>query len=63
MSGGVVGFGGVVYIDGHRLNPDPRKCSHSNDDVCPTCDFDRYYANKYGEACPWSKADQQRGES
>lgn len=31
-------------------------CSHRNDDACPTCDFDRYYANKYPNECPWAEA-------
>lgn len=26
-----------------RWYADPRKCSHSNDDACPTCDHDGYY--------------------
>lgn len=33
----------------------PRDCSHANDHVCPTCDFDRYYANTYPD-CPWRKS-------
>lgn len=35
-----------------RWHKDSRTCSHSNDDVCPTCDFDRYYASTYA-SCPW----------
>lgn len=27
-------------------------CSHMNDQACPTCDFDRYYAHTYPD-CPW----------
>jgi|SRR5690606_20950021 len=57
MSAPYKGAGGVVYIDGLRLHPDPRQCSHSNDDVCPTCDFDGYYESKYGEDCPWYQGD------
>lgn len=30
----------------------PRSCLHENDHVCPTCDFDGYYANAY-PGCPW----------
>ncbi len=37
-----------------RWHEDPRKCSHSNEDVCPTCDFDGYYARTY-KTCPWRK--------
>jgi len=29
-------------------------CSHMNNDVCPFCDFDRYWANRYPEDCPWA---------
>lgn len=29
-------------------------CSHANNDSCPTCDFDRYYARKYPNECPWA---------
>jgi hypothetical protein len=29
-------------------------CSHSNSQVCPTCDFDRYYATAYPDTCPWA---------
>lgn len=29
-----------------------KTCSHSNDEVCPTCDFDDYYA-RTNEDCPW----------
>jgi hypothetical protein len=36
----------------NRWHTDPRTCSHSNDDVCPTCDFDGYYAMTYPD-CPW----------
>lgn len=35
-----------------RWHVDPRTCSHINDDVCPCCDFDRYYATTYAD-CPW----------
>lgn len=31
-------------------------CPHSNEHVCPTCDFDRYYAKTYPE-CPWRSED------
>jgi hypothetical protein len=37
-----------------RWHTDNRTCSHSNDDVCPTCDFDGYYASTYPAECPWS---------
>lgn len=36
----------------NRWHTDPRNCSHSNDDVCPTCDFDGYYATTFAD-CPW----------
>jgi len=36
-------------------------CSHINDNVCPTCDFDRYYANKYPDECPWADAGESNG--
>jgi hypothetical protein len=29
-------------------------CSHSNNNACATCDFDRYYAKKFPETCPWA---------
>jgi hypothetical protein len=35
-----------------RWYPDPRTCPHYNDNACPTCDFDRYYATTYPD-CPW----------
>ena len=35
-----------------RWHQDPRQCSHENEHVCPTCDFDRYYAKTY-PSCPW----------
>lgn len=38
-----------------RWHTDPRECSHSNDDVCPTCDFDGYYAATY-PTCPWRES-------
>lgn len=36
----------------NRWHIDPRTCDHSNDNICPFCDFDRHYANTY-EDCPW----------
>lgn len=30
-------------------------CPHMNDNTCPTCDFDRYYAKKYPNECPWAE--------
>lgn len=39
-----------------RWHVDPRTCPHYNDDVCPTCDFDGYYAATYAD-CPWREAD------
>lgn len=45
----------VHCSDGMRLWIDPKKCPHYNDNACATCDFDRYYANKYLGACPWYK--------
>lgn len=36
----------------------PHECLHKNDHVCPTCDFDGYYARAY-PGCPWiDKADE-----
>lgn len=29
-----------------RWHTDPTKCSHSNDDVCKTCDFDGYFRSR-----------------
>ena len=43
----------VWVSGGDRLWIDPRRCSHSNSDVCATCDHDRYYATKHGHMCPW----------
>lgn len=31
---------------------DAHQCPHSNENVCPTCDFDNYYRNTYPD-CPW----------
>lgn len=31
---------------------DSKQCSHSNENACRVCDFDRYYANNYPD-CPW----------
>lgn len=45
-----------IYGDGHRWWLDPRDCSHDNGNVCKSCDFDRYYANKY-QSVPWRQAD------
>lgn len=36
----------------NRWHTDPRTCSHANADICPTCDFDGYYAATYDD-CPW----------
>lgn len=38
-----------------RWHVDNRACPHSNDDVCPTCDFDGYYESTYPD-CPWREA-------
>ena len=35
-----------------RWHTDHTTCTHADDDVCPTCDFDGYYASSYGD-CPW----------
>ena len=35
-----------------RWHKDHTTCTHANDDVCPTCDFDGYYASSYAD-CPW----------
>jgi hypothetical protein len=32
-------------------------CSHSNENVCKFCDFDRYYARSY-PSCPWREETQ-----
>jgi len=55
MSEPYVSHDGTVYTDGHILHPRPEGCSHEGANVCPTCDFDRYYAGKYGADCPWAE--------
>ena len=47
----------VATSDGMHLWPNGVDCPHSNFNACPTCDFDRYYANKYASECPWSQDD------
>lgn len=42
--------------DGHRWWLDSKNCSHSNENVCRLCDFDRYYATTY-PSCPWREED------
>lgn len=34
-----------------RWHPDPNTCPHHNDNICPTCDFDSYYATTHPD-CP-----------
>lgn len=46
-----------VYVDGMVLHVVNNDCPHFNNHACPTCDFDRYYANKYRKQCPWWVAD------
>lgn len=43
---------GYTFGDGHRWWMDSSCCSHENNNVCPSCDFDRYYAVTY-PSCPW----------
>lgn len=43
---------GYVSGEGHRWWIDPACCSHENNNVCKSCDFDRYYAQTY-PSCPW----------
>jgi hypothetical protein len=45
-----------------RWHKDPRTCPHSNDDVCPTCDFDSYYRNNYPD-CPWRGEDDEDADT
>jgi hypothetical protein len=35
-----------------RWHESHKTCSHANEDACPTCDFDGYYAANYPD-CPW----------
>lgn len=35
-----------------KWQSDPKQCSHCNNEICPTCDFDSYYALSYID-CPW----------
>ena len=35
-----------------RWHKSHETCPHSNENVCPTCDFDGYYAATYPD-CPW----------
>lgn len=43
-----------------RWHADPKSCAHYNDDVCPTCDFDGYYATHYPD-CPWGYHSDEQG--
>lgn len=38
-----------------RFWEDPRDCPHYNDNACPTCDFDGYYAAT-DPKCPWGES-------
>ena len=40
-----------MSIRWHRSHKD---CPHYNENVCPTCDFDGYYARNHPE-CPWAE--------
>lgn len=33
----------------YRWWRDPTRCSHANENVCDTCDFDGYYANLFSD--------------
>jgi hypothetical protein len=44
----------LMTADDIRLWYDPRRCPHSNENACASCDFDGYYLGKYGDACPWA---------
>lgn len=46
----------------HRWHTDPKDCAHSNPDICPTCDFDGYYAATYPD-CPWRTPEQSGPDS
>jgi hypothetical protein len=39
-----------------------KSCSHANENVCPTCDFDGYYENKYPNECPWAETEENKHE-
>jgi hypothetical protein len=39
---------------------DQRDCTHMNNEVCMTCDFDLYYARLYPN-CPWRLAVRSNG--
>jgi hypothetical protein len=39
-----------------RWHENVRDCRHYNEHVCPTCDFDGYYAANYPD-CPWRDDD------
>lgn len=41
-----------------RWHKNPRECPHYNENVCPTCDFDDYYAENSPD-CPWYTGDRQ----
>lgn len=38
-----------------RWHTDSKTCDHTNDNVCPFCDFDGYYESTYPTQCPWAK--------
>ena len=44
-----------------RWHVTAKDCAHSNDDVCPTCDFDGWYEDNYAD-CPWRDEDEQRAK-
>lgn len=53
-----VSHDGTVYADGDILHRDSVRCSHAGVNACPVCDFDRYYAHKHREVCPWFNEDE-----
>lgn len=42
-----------------RWHKTAETCPHYNENACPTCDFDGFYAKRYPDECPW--ADRQDG--
>lgn len=54
MSDKHVSHDGTVYTDIAIMHPNTRDCSHEVPNVCAFCDFDRYYAARHRDVCPWA---------
>ena len=63
MSTPYTSMDGTVYTDTDIMHPNPNDCTHAGANTCPTCDFDRHFANKHRELCPWFSGDCDCGDS